>query len=103
MEYNCDYPNEPIGNGNPYYCCSYCKISDPEINGTIEGHASSCEWRLLQEKKLNAMADFEKWASNNLYGIYRPFTRSKNGAGFINEYTHDCWMAWKAAMGIYGK
>jgi len=37
-EYYNDYPNEPIGGDNPYYRCSYCKISDPQINGYLENH-----------------------------------------------------------------
>jgi len=40
-EYYNDYPNEPIGGDNPYYRCSYCKISDPQINGYLENHE---EW-----------------------------------------------------------
>jgi len=37
-KYYCDYPTEPIGGDNPYYRCSYCKISDPQINGYLENH-----------------------------------------------------------------
>jgi len=48
-EYRDDYPNEPIGDGNPYYRCSSCGISDPEINGRIEGHLPSCAWRIEKE------------------------------------------------------
>lgn len=51
MAYHSDYPNEPIGGGNPYYRCVYCNISDPAINGRIEGHASSCEYRRGKELK----------------------------------------------------
>lgn len=50
-EYRSDYPNEPIGGDNPYYCCSHCKISDPEINGRVEGHAPWCKWRIAEEEK----------------------------------------------------
>jgi hypothetical protein len=39
-----DYPNEPIGGGNPYYRCSACGASDPQVNGTLSGHFSGCEW-----------------------------------------------------------
>lgn len=42
--YYCDYPTEPIGGGNPYYRCVYCKRSDPEINGRLEGHEKTCGW-----------------------------------------------------------
>ena len=45
-EYYHDYPNEPIGGDNPYYRCSYCKRSDPEINGYLERHEEWCEYRI---------------------------------------------------------
>jgi len=48
-EYYDDYPKEPIGGGNPYYCCSYCKISDPQINGEIKNHAKWCEYRIEKD------------------------------------------------------
>lgn len=50
MKYHADYPTEPIGNGNPYYRCVYCKISDPEINGAIERHSISCFYRKFKIK-----------------------------------------------------
>jgi hypothetical protein len=49
-EYFTDYPTEPIGGRNPYYCCSYCKKSDPEINGQIKNHAEWCEYRINKIK-----------------------------------------------------
>ena len=45
-KYYHDYPNEPIGGDNPYYRCSYCKRSDPEINGYLERHEEWCEYRI---------------------------------------------------------
>lgn len=48
-EYHSDYENEPIGGGNPYYRCVHCKLSDPAINGRIQGHASDCVYRLAKE------------------------------------------------------
>jgi len=51
-EYYHDYPNEPIGGDNPYYRCSYCKRSDPEINGYIERHEEWCEYRIKNWKNL---------------------------------------------------
>lgn len=48
-EFYTGYPTEPIGGGNPYYRCVYCKVSDPEINGSLDGHRGDCEW--AQEKK----------------------------------------------------
>ena len=50
--YHSDYPNEPIGGDNPYYRCSYCGISDPQINGELEGHLSTCEYRIIKEQEL---------------------------------------------------
>ncbi len=48
MKYYSDYPTEPIGKGNPYHCCSYCKVSVPSINGNLENHLESCEYRRLK-------------------------------------------------------
>lgn len=41
-----DYPNKPIGGGNPYWCCIACGASDPQINGTLSGHFAGCKWAL---------------------------------------------------------
>lgn len=51
-KYYHDYPNEPIGGGNPYYRCFYCKISDPQINGQIDNHLDSCEYRIKKNEQL---------------------------------------------------
>ena len=56
MTYYSDYPNEPIGGGNPYYRCQHCGVSDPEINGRLEGHRESCEYRLKKEAEVRAQA-----------------------------------------------
>lgn len=55
--YDHNYHNIPIGNGNPYYKCASCHISDPEINGNLLNHSDSCSYReeveedlILQEK-----------------------------------------------------
>lgn len=50
-EYDSSYPTEPIGGGNPYYRCKYCKISDPQINGNLKNHANDCEYRIIKELK----------------------------------------------------
>ena len=44
-----DFPQEPIGGDNPYWMCSYCKRSVPEINYSLEGHSSSCQYRIEKE------------------------------------------------------
>ena len=49
MTYDTGYPTEPIGKGNPYYRCSYCKRSVPEINGNIFNHESWCKYRTEKE------------------------------------------------------
>jgi hypothetical protein len=48
MKYYGDYPKEPIGGGNPYHCCSYCKVSSPAINGSLENHLEWCEYRKIK-------------------------------------------------------
>lgn len=51
MEYY-SYPTEPIGGGNPYYCCASCGRSDPQINGRLDGHYDFCEWAKNKRKEL---------------------------------------------------
>lgn len=43
-----DYPTKPIGGRNPYYCCAYCGVSQPAINGNLENHLEWCEYRRLK-------------------------------------------------------
>ena len=47
--YDTGYPTKPMGSGNPYYACVYCGRTDPQINGKIKNHSSSCEYRLFME------------------------------------------------------
>lgn len=47
--YYSDYPTNPIGDGNPYYQCSDCGVSVPEINGRLDRHRSHCEYRNRKE------------------------------------------------------
>lgn len=44
-KYRNDYPQIPIGDGNPYYKCAKCNRSVPEINGEVIRHEKWCEWR----------------------------------------------------------
>lgn len=60
MTYHCDYENEPIGGGNPYYRCVHCQISDPQINGRIEGHCPTCFYRQCKEKGLDYQREYYK-------------------------------------------
>jgi len=50
--YYTDYPNRPIGGGNPYWCCCHCGRSDPEINGRLEGHSDHCEYRIQKTREI---------------------------------------------------
>lgn len=51
-KYYSDYPTEPSGGGNPYYRCVYCKITDPQINGRLNGHTTNCAYRKKEEMLL---------------------------------------------------
>lgn len=51
--YRTDYPKKRIGGRNPYYKCARCGVSDPEINGRLEGHRESCSW-VKHQRKLSA-------------------------------------------------
>lgn len=69
--YYSDYENEPIGGGNPYYRCIYCKRSDPEINGRLEGHNKECPYRITKEFELKVnkgkpLKNFDHETLNNL-------------------------------------
>lgn len=48
-----DYPSKPIGGGNPYYCCSFCGRSVPEIFGHLDRHNSYCHYRKAKEAILD--------------------------------------------------
>lgn len=60
MKYRDDYPKKRIGKGNPYYECACCGVSDPEINGRIEGHRVYCEWRKREEHENNKKRNTKK-------------------------------------------
>lgn len=48
-----NYPDKPIGGGNPYYQCLYCGRSAPEINGDINGHYDFCKWAEAAKKGID--------------------------------------------------
>lgn len=48
-KYDSNYPKKKIGHGNPYYCCLHCGVSDPQINGQLKNHLSTCEYRIKKE------------------------------------------------------
>lgn len=43
--YISDFQTEAIGGDNPYYKCSYCSISVPQINGNLLNHSQHCLFR----------------------------------------------------------
>lgn len=52
-EFWTDYSKRRAGKGNPYYACTGCGRTDPQINGNIENHGEGCSevGRYLAEKK----------------------------------------------------
>lgn len=46
-----DFPQEPIGGSNPYWMCSDCGRSVPEINYKLEGHMTWCRYRKQKESE----------------------------------------------------
>ena len=66
-EYFCDYPNEKIGGGNPYSRCSFCKISDPEINGQLKNHSDYCLWAMA---KFDELQKIEAGPKDKLVAAY---------------------------------
>ena len=47
-----DYPKVKRDKKNPYYSCSYCGVHDPSINGYLENHLPSCQYRKNKELEL---------------------------------------------------
>ena len=50
-----DYPTEPIGGDNPYYRCSCCGMSVPQINGYLKNHQKWCEYRIKKMEELKCL------------------------------------------------
>jgi len=59
-----DYTSEPIGDGNPYYMCSYCGNDDPLIS--YAGHASDCDWKYTYETFTDLKSKLPKEVQDNL-------------------------------------
>ena len=53
--------------------------------------------KIPQKTREHHMLEFEDYARKNLFGIYEPRTRTRNGLGFINEYLQDQWRTWRHA------
>jgi hypothetical protein len=48
--YYIDFPQEPFEGQMHRYRCAYCKVETTTINGKLEGHLASCEYRKKLEK-----------------------------------------------------
>jgi len=47
--YYIDFPQEHLEGQMHKYRCSYCKVETTTINGKLEGHLSSCNYRKILE------------------------------------------------------
>ena len=47
--YYIDYPQEHVEGHAHTYRCVFCKVVTTQINGSIEGHLPTCEYRLQLE------------------------------------------------------
>lgn len=45
-----DYPQEHIEGNAHSYRCAFCKVVTTTVNGRLEGHLPSCEYRLENER-----------------------------------------------------
>jgi hypothetical protein len=45
-----DYPQEHLEGQAHTYRCAYCKVITTTINGLLEGHLPSCDYRIKLEK-----------------------------------------------------
>jgi len=60
--YYIDYPQEHVEGQAYTYRCLYCKVLTTTVNGSIQGHLPSCEYRLKLERD-----GFEKNAASNSF------------------------------------
>jgi hypothetical protein len=49
VRYYNDYPKKEISKNNPYYCCAFCEVSEPAINGDLKNHLEFCQYRKFKE------------------------------------------------------
>lgn len=80
-QYITGYPTKPCGGGNPYYECVHCGVTDPEINGKLENHATHCKWRCEIESNRRHNEDYAKQR-----GYY---ARLDDEMSLNNPYRHD--------------
>lgn len=58
--YYIDYPQEHVEGQAHTYRCVYCKVITTKVNGSLQGHLASCEYRLELERD-----GFERNANSN--------------------------------------
>jgi len=51
-----DYPQENFEGQKTRYRCKFCQVETTEINGRLEGHLPTCEYRLKLESQKAAVA-----------------------------------------------
>lgn len=87
-----DYPNEPIGGDNPYWMCSHCGISDPQINGHLMNHAEHCQYRKEKITELQQTRRQQAYDRKETYTVEEvlPFiVLDKRDEGFKRDYDGD--------------
>ena len=60
--YYIDYPQEHVEGQAHTYRCAFCKVLTTTINGTLEGHLPSCDYRVHLEKKGYEVNKYSKHA-----------------------------------------
>ena len=58
--YYIDYPQEHVEEQSHTYRCVYCKVVTTKINGSLQGHLPTCDYRLKLERD-----GFEKNGDSN--------------------------------------
>ena len=58
--YYIDYPQQHVEGQAHTYQCVYCKVVTTKINGSLQGHLPSCDYRLQLER-----AGFEQSGDSN--------------------------------------
>ncbi len=59
--YYIDYPQEHVQDQMHRYQCVYCKVETTLINGKLEGHLATCQYRLkLETAGYEALASAEE-------------------------------------------
>jgi hypothetical protein len=63
-----DYKQEQAGESIHAFFCAHCKVDVDYINGRLERHLPSCDYRIHKEKSLAESQlnqfDFSQWAED---------------------------------------